>query len=326
MLELLVGDDSFSKYRYCLKISEKEKKKFKTFDIKSWKSFEEFLPELYRKTLFSTEYCVYCDFSGTLSKKKIDYIKESAKLLEASEDNFLFLSVSKSIKGLKKNKKNFVLPKPWKEREWKLLVSQLAFDKHLKLSPLQTERLIYETNNDLWKINNELEKFSMIVSDEKIEEGVFNEMFYSYSKESLQKFTYEFVDRKSILALKNLEAIFKEYNQMQILYRLSSIYMLIYKIRMICISMNINMFNFNSVKEIASQVKSNIPTVSDIVGFSFDRNEQKRKICFQYSDEEIESVLKELLKLELEFKAGKVEFKSKIIDLYYKVHFEKKIV
>ena len=49
---------------------------------------------------------------------------------------------------------------------------------------------------------NELEKFSMIVSDEKIEEGVFNEMFYSYSKESLQKFTYEFVDRKSILALK----------------------------------------------------------------------------------------------------------------------------
>jgi DNA polymerase III delta subunit len=326
MFELLVGNDDFSKYKYCSKLAKNEKKIFRTFNLKSWKNFEDFVPELYRKTLFSSEYCIYCDFIGTLSKKRIDFLKEISQSIEESEDNYLFIGVEKSIKGLKKNKKTFSLPKPWKDEEWKMLISQMAFEKELKLTQKQVDRLLYETDNDLWKINNELEKFRLISDDKKIDEKTFDNLFYSYSKESLQKFVAEFVNKKTTKSLKKIEEIFLEYNPMQILYKLSNVYVLIYKIRMICLSSNINSFNFNSVKEISATVNSNIPSVSDIVGFSFDRNEKKDKICFQYSEKELEEIIYELLMIEIDFKSGKIDFKGKILELFNKVHFEKKTV
>jgi len=325
MYELLVGDDSFTKYKYCMEFAEREGKIFRTFDLKMWKSFEEFIPELYRKTLFSQAYCVLCDFPGTLSKKKIEFLKENTTMLEESEDNFLFIGVGKSLKGFKKNERNFNLPKPWKDGEWKQLVNQLASEKKLRLTIRQVERLIGETENDLWKINNELNKFRMMAKDGKIDEDLFDEMFYSYSKESLQIFVNEFVDRKSLKALDKIETILLEYNQMQILYRLSAVYLLIAKIRMVCLSSNINLFTFNTVKEIAAKVKTNIPVVSEIVGFSFDRSEKKQKICFQYTEKELNTILEDLLNTELDFKSGKVDFRANIIQLFNKVHFEETI-
>src|SRR6056297_2499854 len=101
MLEVMTGTDDFSKYDYCRKFAQKEKKQFKIFNTKEWSDFEAFLPTLYKGTLFSVDYCVYGDFHSGLSKKRTTIILELAETLESSENHDLFIGVEKSIKGLK---------------------------------------------------------------------------------------------------------------------------------------------------------------------------------------------------------------------------------
>src|SRR6056297_1476260 len=122
MLEVLIGTDDFSKYDYCRKWAKKENKQFKTFKSKDWSEFEAFLPSLYKRALFSVAYCCYCDFHEGLSKSRLNVILKVSDSLEQTMDSALFIGSEKAIKGLKKSKQVFQLPKPWKDDEWKALV------------------------------------------------------------------------------------------------------------------------------------------------------------------------------------------------------------
>ncbi len=315
MLEVLTGSDDFSKYQYCKNWAEKEKQQFKFFKSKDWNEFESFLPTLYRPTLFSTDYCCYCDFHEGLSKKKLDVILAQSKILEEIENSALFIGSEKTVKGLKKNKEVFQLPKPWKDNEWKELVRSKAVKMGLELSEEQISRLVYDTGQDLWKIHNELTKFIDLSVGNKIDMKIFNEIFYSYAKEDLQNFICDFANRNSTKTLNRLDEVLREYNPIQIIYRLITVYTLILKIKLLSSG---NYYTFNDLREIASKTQANIPLISKIVGFSFNRNEKKDNLAAQYSKSEIEQLLYEITFIEIKYKSGVTDFRSEIIGFFEK--------
>jgi len=315
MLEVLTGTDDFSKYQYCKNWAKKEKQQFKFFKYKDWSEFESFLPSLYRPTLFSTDYCCYCDFHEGLSKKKLDVILEQSKILEETENSALFIGIEKAIKGLKKNKKIFHLPKPWKDKEWEELVRSEGVKMGLDLTDEQISRLVYDTGQDMWKIHNELRKFIDLSVGNKIDMKTFNDIFYSYTKEDLQNFVCDFANRNSLKALNRLDEILREYNPIQIIYRLTNVYSLILKIKLLSSG---HYYTFNDLREIASKTQSNIPLLSQMVGFSFNRNEKKDNLTAQYSRSEIEQLLYEITFMELKYKSGTIDFRSEVIDFFEK--------
>lgn len=313
MLEVLTGTDDFSKYDYCRKLAKSEKKQFKMFNSKDWSEFEAFLPTLYQGTLFSVDYCCYCDFHEGLSKKRINVILELSEILEKSENNHLFIGAEKSIKGLKKSKKVFELPKPWKDDQWKELVKSLGNKMGLVLTEGQIDRLVYDTGPDMWRIHNELSKFVQLADGKTINEDLFNDLFYSYTKEDLQTFIVEFANRDSTAALEKLDEILLENNPMQIIYRLGFFYTLILKIKMLSKKL---FYTFNDIRELAARTQTNIPTISDIVGFSFKRSEKKVNIAAQYDMPEIESLINDILVLEIDYKSGEKDFRSQLIGFF----------
>lgn len=311
MIEVLVGTDDFSKYKYVRDICENENKSFVLFNLKNWADFEAFLPALYNKTLFSTDYCVYCDFQDGLSKKRMDIILNCSDLIEKSKDNYLFIGSEKSIKGLKKSSKPFILPKPWKDEEWKQHVKTLGSKMDLNLSNHQIERLVYETGPDMWKINNELIKLKVIAENALINENDFDALFYSYTKENLQSFIVEFSNRLNQKACKQLREILSEYNPIQIIYSLGTFYILMLKIKL---GFTRSFYSFNDIREIATITKTNIPTISEIVGFSFQRNVTKPNLSAQYSLKEIEGIIDNILSMEIAYKNRESDFTSQILE------------
>lgn len=315
MLEVLTGTDDFSKYDYCRKWAQTEKKQFKTFKTKDWSDFEAFLPTLYQKSLFSVDYCCYCDFHDGLSKKRVKVILELAQTLEHSENNALFIGSEKSIKGLKKSKRVFELPKPWKDDEWKELVRSRSSKMGLNLSAQQVNRLVYDTGPDMWRINNELSKFVDLSVGTRIDEETFNDLFYSYTKEDLQSFIIELANRNTTSALEKLDEILIENNPIQIIYRLGLIYTLIYKVKLLSSK---NFYTFNDVRALATKTQTNIPLISQIVGFSFKRNEQKDNIAAQYSISDTEDLIHAILMLEVDYKSGEKDFRAELIGFFEK--------
>jgi len=315
MLEVLTGTDDFSKYDYCRKWAQKENKQFKTFKTKDWSDFEAFLPSLYKKTLFSTDYCCYCDCHDGLSKKKVNVLLELVQTLEQSENNVLFIGSEKSIKGLKKSKHVFELPKPWKDNEWKELVRSRSSKMGLNLTTKQIDRLVYDTGPDMWRINNELSKFVDLSVGSRIDEETFNDLFYSYTKEDLQAFIIAFANRNRTNALEKLDEILIENNPIQIIYRLGLIYTLIYKVKLLSSK---NYYTFNDVRDLAAKTQTNIPLISLIVGFSFKRNEQKDNVAAQYSMTETENLLNDILRLEIDYKSGEGDFRAELIGFFEK--------
>ena len=315
MLEVLTGSDDFSKYDYCKKLAHKENKQFKTFKSKDWHEFEVFLPSLVKQSLFSTDYCCYCDFSEGLSKKKLEAILNFSKSIEESETNALFIGSEKSIKGLKKSKQVFQLPKPWKDKEWKALVHSHGVKMGLDLTDEQINRLVYDTGPDMWRIHNELNKFKDLSQGSTIDNETFHQLFYSYTKEDLQAFICDFANRLTLKALNRVEEILTEYNPIQIIYRLSQFYTLIYKIKILSSK---KYYAFNDVRELAAKTQTNIPTISQIVGFSFKRNEYKDNIAAQYTKKEVEELLESILYLEIDYKSGKKDFRAQLIGFFQK--------
>ncbi|MFP4461303.1 MAG: hypothetical protein ACOC34_03340 [Thermotogota bacterium] len=315
MLEVLTGTDDYSKYEYCKKKAQKENKQFKFFKSKDWNDFEAFLPSLYKKTLFSMDYSCYCDFHDGLSKKKLNVITELAQILESSENNDLYIGSEKPIKGLKKSKQSFQLPKPWKDDEWKVLVRSQSEKIGLVLSDEQINRLIYDTGPDMWKIHNELSKFVDLSKGNKIDNETFNDLFYSYTKEDLQNFICDFVNRNTLKSLDGLREILTENNPIQIIYRLSHIYTLMLKIKLLSTKKH---YTFNEIRELAAKTQTNIPAISQVVGFSFKKDEHKDNILGQYTMDEIEALLYDILLLEMDYKSGKKDFRSEIIGFFEK--------
>jgi len=312
MLEVLTGTDDFSKYDYCKKWAEKEGKQFKVFNTKDWQDFEAFLPSLCNKTLFSVDYCCYGDFHEGLSKKKLSVLMEFAETIEQSITNDLFIGSEKPIKGLKKGKV-FELPKPWKEDEWKVLVKSLGLKIGLSLSQEQINRLVYDTGPDMWRIHNELSKFAQLSESKTIDEKTFTDLFYSYTKEDLQAFILAFINRNSTVAMEKLNDILLEYNPIQIIYRLGSVFLLMLKIKLISSK---KFYNFNDIRELAAKTQTNIPLISQMVGFSFKKNEFKDNLSEQYSRSEIEELIDHILFLEIDYKSGEKDFRSEIIGFY----------
>ncbi|HPF16011.1 MAG TPA: hypothetical protein P5107_02605 [Thermotogota bacterium] len=312
MLEVLTGTDDFSKYDYCKKWAKKEGKQFKVFKTKDWQEFEAFLSVLCNKTLFSVDYCCYGDFPEGLSKKKLSILMAFSDTIEQSESNALFIGSEKSIKGLKKGKA-FELPKPWKDDEWKVLVKALALELGLSLSQEQINRLVFDTGPDMWRIHNELSKFAQLSDRKTIEEKTFTDLFYSYMREDLQAFVLAFINRNSTSAMEKLNDILLEYNPIQIIYRLGAIFQLMLKIKLISSK---RYFTFNDVRELASKTQTNIPLISQMVGFSFKKNEFKENLSEQYSRLEIEDLIDHILFLEINYKSGEKDFRSEIIGFY----------
>lgn len=315
MLEVITGTDDYSKYEYCRKWAEKEHKQFKYFKSKDWNEFEVFLPSLYKQTLFSTNYCCYCDFHEGLSKNKLKLILEQAQVLEESENNTLFIGSEKSIKGLKKSQQTFHLPKPWKDDEWKELVRSRGVKMGLDLTVEQINRLVYDTGPDMWRIHNELSKFVDLSEGNRIDDVTFNDLFYSYAKEDLQSFICDFANRNTVDALDRLNEILIENNPIQIIYRISLIYSLMLKIKMLSSKKH---YSFNDVRDLAAKTQTNIPLISRIVGFSFKRNEYKDNIADQYTMKEVETLLYDILFLEIDYKSGEKDFRSEIIGFFEK--------
>jgi DNA polymerase III delta subunit len=315
MLEVLTGTDDFSKYEYCRNFAKKEKKQFKFFKSKDWNEFEGFLPSLVKRSLFSTDYCCYCDFHEGLSKKKLDVILELSEIIEDSETNALFIGSEKSLKGLKKSKQVFQLPKPWKDNEWKELVRSHGIKMGLDLTDEQINRLVYDTGPDMWRIHNELRKFIDLSEGNKIDDDTFTDLFYSYTKEDLQNFICDFANRTSAKALNKLDEILSENNPIQIIYRLSLFYTLIFKIKLLSSK---KYFTFNDVRALATKTQTNIPMISQIVGFSFKKNEYKENIAAQYTLDEVEQFLFDILFLEIDYKSGKKDFRAQLIGFFQK--------
>src|SRR6056297_2174116 len=313
MLEVLTGSDDFSKYEYCRNYAHREKKHFKTFKSKDWNDFELFLPSLVKQSLFSTDYCCYCDFHEGLSKKKLEAILNFSKTIEESETNALFIGSEKSIKGLKKSKQVFQLPKPWKDNEWRALVHSHGVKMGLDLTHEQVNRLVYDTGPDMWRIHNELSKFKDLSQGNTIDMETFDHLFYSYTKEDLQAFICDFANRVTLKALNCLEEILTEYNPIQIIYRLSHFYTLIFKIKLLSSK---KYYAFNDVRDLAAKTQTNIPTISQIVGFSFKKDEYKDNIAAQYTMNEVEALLQDILYLEIDYKSGKKDFRAQLIGFF----------
>jgi len=167
----------------------------------------------------------------------------------------------------------------------------------------------------MWRINNELSKFVDLSVGTRIDEETFNDLFYSYTKEDLQSFVIELTNRNTTSALEKLDEILIENNPIQIIYRLGLIYTLIYKVKLLSSK---NFYTFNDVRTLASKTQTNIPLISQIVGFSFKRNEQKDNISAQYSMSDTEELINAILMLEVDYKSGEKDFRAELIGFFEK--------
>ena len=167
----------------------------------------------------------------------------------------------------------------------------------------------------MWRIHNELRKFIDLSEGNKIDEDTFKDLFYSYTKEDLQNFICDFANRNSSKALNKLDEILTENNPVQIIYRLSLFYTLIYKIKLLSPK---QYFAFNDIRDLATKTQTNIPMISQLVGFSFKKNEYKENIVAQYTIDEVEQLLLDILFLEIDYKSGKKDFRAQLIGFFQK--------
>jgi len=309
LIEYLIGDNEFQKYQYVKQQASKRKIELRTFDTKSWKNFEEYLPNMLSKTLFSEKHMVFCDFKSGLSKKRREYLKERLELIKDSDENFLFLSMSRPLER-KAKKRAFKLPKPWKDDEWMQLVIGMARDKGVKLSHEKLKRLLYETDKDLWKINSELEKFTAV----KHPDEAFDSLFYSYSRKQLREFCYTFCDRTSLRAADDFDRVLREYQPQQIIFFLQKTYLDLYKLMFI--APRKERFNFNELRELSGKSKLSIPVLSALTGFTFKNEPPRRSLLMLYSEKEMEAFLEQLLMIERGFKTGRQDFRTGLLAFF----------
>jgi|GEM_PF-207987 len=325
MIIFLYGADNFRSWKKTLEIVEKYKKihprglNFLDFDLKEM-NFNDFKRNLDATSIFKEKKLVLVKnlFSSQETVRLfLDYLK-SSKIFESKEniiviyENYPFFQEvkGKKVSILKDEKKELFdkLIKLSKSQEFECLddskiriwVAKEFSKKNVQISLLALKKLIYWVGNDLWRMENEIKKLSL-VGKRTIEEKDINTLVRSKIETNIFKII-EAVSSRNKKAAMRLITEYQEKGESEE-YLLS---MILWQIRNIA-QVKFSKFNeeypsFSTKQKIAKELKIHPYVV-----------EKSLALAKKFSGEEIKKVYHKLMEVDYKIKTGKIESGAALI-------------